>query len=45
MLAALGSAGADLVLIPEQARPRPYAMLDVYFIRPQPEKGNWMKGR
>jgi len=24
---------------------RPYAMLDVYFIRPQPEKGNWMKGR
>lgn len=24
---------------------RPYAMLDVYFIRPQPEKGNWMKGK
>ncbi len=24
---------------------RPYAMLDVYLIRPQPEKGNWMKGK
>ncbi|MCY7356225.1 MAG: YdcF family protein [Rudanella sp.] len=24
---------------------RPYAMLDVYLIRPEPEKGNWMKGR
>lgn len=24
---------------------RPYAILDVYFIRPQPEKGNWRKGK
>lgn len=24
---------------------RPYAMLDVYLIRPQPQKGNWMKGK
>jgi lysophospholipase L1-like esterase len=30
LLAALQGAGAELVLIPEQARPRPYAMLAPY---------------